>query len=394
MTGCESQIKDTLLGKFAEVFKTTDGVRVFFAPGRVNLIGEHVDYNGGYVLPCALSLGTYAAVRLRDDETVNFYSINFPDDSIIARNINESQAKADAGFSNYPLSVIWALKQRGYKVNKGFDIVFYGDIPNGSGLSSSASIEVLTAYICNTLFDLKISNKELAGISKLAENDFVGVACGIMDQFVIVMGKENHAVYLNTGTMDFEYVPVDLKDNSLVVACSNKKRSLIDSKYNERRKECAEALRQLNTKQKISNLCDLSPEDFEHIKDAIVDRVIAKRAKHAVYENDRTLKACNALRGGNVHEFGQLMNQSHESLKFDYEVTGIELDTLVDAAIKQEGVIGSRMTGAGFGGCTISLVANSCVERFISNVGETYKDTIGYSADFFVAGIGGGPKEI
>ncbi|MBQ2092344.1 MAG: galactokinase [Clostridia bacterium] len=387
-------MKQKVLEAFKTAYGDTDGARVFFAPGRVNLIGEHTDYNGGHVFPCALTIGTYAAVRKRDDTKCRFYSANFPETGVVERDINDTENDETKGFTNYPLGVIYTLKFREYNIDKGLDIAYLGNIPNSSGLSSSASVEVLTGYFLKVLFDLDISNQDIALVGQEAENDFIGVSCGIMDQFIIAMGKKGHATFLDTATLDFKYVPVDLKGAKLVIACSNKKRGLADSKYNMRRMECEEAVADLSHIKQINHICDLNTFEFDQLKPYIKREVCRKRAAHAVYENQRTIKAKAALENGDIEYFGKLMNESHRSLRDDYEVTGKELDTLVETAWKQEGVIGSRMTGAGFGGCTVSIVKDDCVDSFIEMVGRIYEATIGYKADFYVVEIGDGPTEL
>ncbi len=384
-------MKEQLLQKFNEIFGTGGDIQVYFAPGRVNLIGEHTDYNGGHVFPCALTIGTYAAVRKREDKTLRFYSMNFEHLGVITSSIEGLTKKKEDDWANYPKGVIWALKQRGYVIEGGMDVLYYGNIPNASGLSSSASLEVLTGYILKELFGLKLYMIELALISQYAENKFIGVNCGIMDQFAVAMGKKDHAIFLDTSNLACEYAPVKLENARIVIASSNKKRGLGDSKYNERRSECEEALKELQAVVNIETLGDLSEEEFETHKKAIGAPLRIKRARHAVYENQRTIKAVKALKENNIAEFGKLMNASHVSLRDDYEVTGKELDTLVEAAWEQKGVIGSRMTGAGFGGCTVSIVENDSVEAFIDAVGRTYEEKIGYKADFYVVDIGNGP---
>ncbi len=386
--------KDIVLDAFKEVYKTLDNVRVFFAPGRVNLIGEHTDYNGGHVFPCALTIGTYAAVRLRDDDVCRFYSKNFPDAGIIERNTNETVKDESKSFTNYPLGMVAALKEKGFEIRRGFDVAYYGNIPNSSGLSSSASIEVLTGFFLKELFGLNISNLDIALLGQKCENEFIGVNCGIMDQFIIAMGKKDNATFLDTATLEYLYVPVKLDGYKIVIACSNKKRGLKDSKYNERRQECDTALADIKTVKSINTLGELTEEEFESLKSNIIDETCRKRAKHAVYENQRTIKAVTKLQEGDIEGFGQLMNESHDSLRDDYEVTGIELDTLVNAARKCQGVIGSRMTGAGFGGCTVSIVLDDCIDSFIDYVGKEYKEITQLDADFYVVEIGDGPLEI
>lgn len=394
-------MKDKLLEKFYEVFgREGEEPGVYFAPGRVNLIGEHTDYNGGHVFPCALTIGTYGVARKRNDSKLRFYSLNFKDKGVIESSIINLKPEKDADWTNYPKGIIWAFNEKNYTIPYGFDLLLFGNIPNGSGLSSSASVEVLTGFILrdfykeNKVFDA-ITNEELAIIGQFSENRFNGVNCGIMDQFSIAMGKKDNAIFLDTATLKFEYAPVKLDGMKLVIACSNKKRGLADSKYNERRSECEAALSELQKKKSnLNSLGELTEEEFEELKSQISDPIRVKRAKHAVYENQRTVKAVAALKENDIIEFGRLMNQSHESLSKDYEVTGIELDTLVEEAWKQDGVIGSRMTGAGFGGCTVSIVKDEAVDAFIKNVGEAYEKKIGYAADFYVVEIGDGPKRI
>lgn len=377
--------------KFAEVFGDAEGAEAFFAPGRVNLIGEHTDYNGGHVFPCALTIGTYAVARKREDNKLRFYSMNFERLGIIESSLDNLEPDKEAGWTNYPKGVIWAFGEKGYKINCGFDILLNGNIPNGSGLSSSASVEVVTGYILSEMLGLGVSNQELALIGQFSENNFNGVNCGIMDQFAIAMGKKDNAIFLDTSDLSFEYAPIKLDGAKIVISCSNKKRGLGDSKYNERRTECEEALKAIQSGMGINSLGDLDEEQFEQVKSVIKDEDRRKRAKHAVYENQRTIKAVSALKNNDIELFGKLMNESHVSLHDDYEVTGEELDTLVEEAWKVDGVIGSRMTGAGFGGCTVSIVKDEAVGTFIENVGKAYKDRIGYAADFYVVEIGSGP---
>ena len=384
-------MKDIIIKKFAEVFGSEDGAEAFFAPGRVNLIGEHTDYNGGHVFPCALTIGTYAVARKREDRKLRFYSMNFERLGIIESSLDDLKPSKEAGWTNYPKGVIWAFGEKGYKISCGFDILLNGNIPNGSGLSSSASVEVVTGYILSEMLGLDIPNQELAIIGQFSENNFNGVNCGIMDQFAIAMGKKDNAIFLDTSDLSFEYAPIKLEGAKIVISCSNKKRGLGDSKYNERRAECEEALGEIQSGMGINTLGDLDEEQFEKVKMAIKDEDRRKRAKHAVYENQRTIKAVNALKNNDIELFGKLMNESHVSLRDDYEVTGEELDTLVEEAWKVDGVIGSRMTGAGFGGCTVSIVKDEAVDTFIENVGKSYKEKIGYAADFYVVEIGHGP---
>ncbi len=387
-------MKQQLTQKFEKVFGDAEDTKVYFAPGRVNLIGEHTDYNGGHVFPCALTIGTYAVARKNSDGVMRFYSMNFEKMGVVTVPAKDFANNPTDDWCNYPKGVMWAFSQKGYEITSGLDILYFGNIPNGSGLSSSASIEVLTGFILMDLFGFDVDMIQNALFCQYSENQFNGVNCGIMDQFAIAMGKKDHAIFLDTADLSYEYAPISLEGAKLVIACSNKKRGLGDSKYNERRSQCEEALADLRRVVDIKNLGDLTEEQFEQYRSAIKDPVCAVRAKHAVYENQRTIKAVAALKAGDIQTFGQLMNASHVSLRDDYEVTGVELDTLVETAWEQEGVIGSRMTGAGFGGCTVSIVRDEAVDSFIKNVGDAYKEKIGYAADFYVVRIGDGPRVI
>jgi galactokinase len=384
-------MKKELLQKFEELFGMDGEYQAYFAPGRVNLIGEHTDYNGGHVFPCALTIGTYAVARKRSDHKLRFYSLNFEGLGIIESSVLNLVNKKEDNWANYPKGVIWALQSKGYLIESGMDVLYFGNIPNASGLSSSASLEVLTGFILMKLFGLEISFTELALFSQFAENKFIGVNCGIMDQFAIAMGKINNAIFLDTADLSYEYAPLELGGAKIVIMNTNKKRGLGDSKYNERRSECETALADLQKVVPIKSLGELTEEEFEAHKSAILNPVHARRAMHAVYENQRTIKAVEALKNKDISLFGKLMNASHVSLQYDYEVTGEELDTVVEAALKQEGVIGARMTGAGFGGCAVSIVKEASVENFIQNVGKEYKEKIGYEATFYVVEIGNGP---
>jgi len=379
--------------KFQEVFGSP-AEKHFFAPGRVNLIGEHTDYNGGNVFPCAIDKGTYGLVKKRNDRKFRMYSENFANLGVMEFTLDELTNDKKHDWANYPKGVIKMFLEAGQKIDSGFDILFSGNIPNGAGLSSSASIEMLTAIVLKDLFHLSIDPVEMAQLGKKTENLFIGVNSGIMDQFAVAMGKKDNAILLDCNTLKYDYVPVVLKDEVIVIANTNKRRGLADSKYNERRAECDEALAELQTKLPIKALGELSIEQFEANKDLIKSPIRQKRAKHAVYENQRTLKAQKELSAGNLAEFGKLMNQSHISLRDDYEVTGVELDTLAALAWEQPGVVGSRMTGAGFGGCTVSIVKKDKVDNFIKNVGEAYKNKIGYAADFYIASVSDGAKKL
>lgn len=387
-------MKKHLILKFNEIFGKSSEIQVFFAPGRVNLIGEHIDYSGGYVFPCAITMGTYGAVRKNNDRTLRFYSMNFEDKGMITADVDQLTYQKKDDWANYPKSVIWAIKNKGYEIEQGMDILYYGTIPNQAGLSSSASIEVLTGFIVKEIFHLDFDSEELALISQYAENDFIGVNCGIMDQFAIAEGKKDSALFLDTDRLSYEYVPIGLRGKKIVIANSNRKRCLGDSKYNDRRQECEDALLSLQKVLDIQSLCELNEDQFDEVQYAIKNPVSRKRARHAVYENQRTIRAVEALKANDLELFGQLMNESHRSLRDDYEVTGVELDTLVSSAWKQDGVLGSRMTGAGFGGCTISLVESSKVDSFIERTSMEYEKTIGYPADFYIVEVGNGPVRL
>lgn len=387
-------IWENVLAKFKELFGDEGEIGVYFAPGRVNMIGEHTDYNGGHVFPCALTIGTYGVARKRADRKFRFFSMNFEQRGIIESSLDDLTPSKAAGWTNYPKGVMWAFGEKGMPVECGMDLVLFGNIPNGSGLSSSASVEVLTGYILRDMYGFDVTNQDLALIGQFSENNYNGVNCGIMDQFAIAMGKAGHAIFLDTATLEYEYAPIKLENAKIVIACSNKKRGLGDSKYNERRSECETALAEIQTVKDIKSLGELTEEEFEAVKENVKSDVRIQRAKHAVYENQRTVKAVDALQNNDVTLFGELMNASHVSLRDDYEVTGIELDTLVEEAWKVEGVIGSRMTGAGFGGCTVSIVKDEAVDSFIELVGKAYEAKIGYAADFYVVEIGDGPQRI
>ncbi|MDR1664593.1 MAG: galactokinase [Clostridiales bacterium] len=377
---------------FARAFGDTgEGLRFFYAPGRVNLIGEHLDYNGGYVFPCALNLGIYSAARKRGDSLIRLASGNMePKVTVDSAHIFYDTKD---GWANYPKAVIHELLRMGYTPG-GFDLYVWGDMPNNAGLSSSAAIELLTCAVSDRLFDLGVGSIERAKLCQRAENGFVGVNCGIMDQFASGMGKKDNAILLDCSTLEYQYVPLKLGDYRLIISNTNKKRGLTDSKYNERREECERALHDLQKVCDIKNLCDLSADDFEKYKNAIGDSVACNRAAHAVYENARTKAAVKALNTGNLREFGKLMNLSHVSLRDLYGVSCTELDVLAEAAWNVEGVLGSRMTGAGFGGCTVSVVHKDAADSFIKNVGETYKTRTGLTADFYIAETGDGAGEI
>lgn len=387
-------MKETVLKKFEELYGDTQGVNVYFAPGRVNLIGEHTDYNGGHVFPCALTIGTYAAVRKRADRKLNFYSMNFEELGVIESSLDDLMPSDQAGWTNYPKGVMWAFAGKGMVMDCGLDIVLNGNIPNGSGLSSSASLEVLTGYLLKDLYGFDVTNIDLAKIGQYSENNFNGMNCGIMDQFASAMGKKDNAIFLDTADLSYEYAPLALNGAKIVVTNSNVKHSLVNSAYNERRSECEKALEELQTVVDIKGLGDLTEEQYEANKSAIKDEVRVRRAKHAVYENQRTIRAVEALKNNDLKLFGELMNASHVSLRDDYEVSCEEIDVLVEEAWKIDGVIGSRITGGGFGGCTVSIVRDEAVDVFKEKVGAAYQERVGKTADFYVVEIGDGPSQI
>ena len=386
---------EKLMETFQNLFGADGDIRTYFAPGRVNLIGEHTDYNGGHVFPCALTLGTYAVARKRDDRVLRFYSENFASLGVIETSLDDLVPDEKADWTNYPKGVMWTFEKRGYKLPQGMDIAIYGDIPNGSGLSSSASLEVLTGIVLKDMFGFdEITMPEIAQIGQYSENNFNGCNCGIMDQFASAMGKKDNAIFLDTNTLEYEYAPVVLPDAKIVITNSKVKHSLVDSAYNDRRSECETALEELKSEMPIVTLGDLTEAEFEAHKDTIKDPVRQLRAKHAVYENQRTIRAVAALKANNIEEFGKLMNESHISLKNDYEVSCEEIDILVDLAWEIPGVIGSRITGGGFGGCTVSIVKNDAVDTFIKKVGNGYKEQTGNTAEFYVVEVGDGAHRL
>ena len=387
-------MEEEVLKKFGELYGDTQGVNVYFAPGRVNLIGEHTDYNGGHVFPCALTIGTYVAARKRTDRKLTFYSMNFDRLGVIEGSLDDLTPAKEAEWTNYPKGVMWAFAGRGMEMDRGLDIVLYGNIPNGSGLSSSASLEVVTGYMLKDLYGFDVSNVELAKIGQYSENNFNGMNCGIMDQFASAMGKKDNAIFLDTADLSYEYAPLVLNGAKIVVTNSNVKHSLVNSAYNERRSECEKALEELQTVVDIKGLGDLTEEQFEAHKGAIKNEVRVKRAKHAVYENQRTIRAVEALKNNDLKLFGELMNASHVSLRDDYAVSCEEIDVLVEEAWKVDGVIGSRITGGGFGGCTVSIVRDEAVDTFKDKVGAAYIERVGKTADFYVVEIGDGPRRL
>lgn len=387
-------IQQDVLLKFKELFGDEGDIRVYFAPGRVNLIGEHTDYNGGHVFPCALTIGTYMAVRKRDDRKLNFYSMNFDELGILEHSLDDLTAKEDGEWTNYPKGVIWAFDGRGMKLDKGLDVVIYGNIPNGSGLSSSASLEVVTGYMLTDMYGFEVSNKDIALIGQYSENNFNGCNCGIMDQFASAMGKENNAIFLDCNTLDYEYAPIVLDGAKIVVTNSMVKHSLVTSAYNDRRRESAQALKDLQQVCGISSLGELTEEEFDKFATSIKDVVDRARAKHAVYENQRTIKAVEALKNNDIETFGKLMNASHVSLRDDYETSCEEVDVLVEEAWKIDGVIGSRITGGGFGGCTVSIVKDEAIDEFKERLTKVYQEKVNKTPEFYVVSIGNGPSRL
>ncbi len=387
-------MKEKVLKKFEELFGGLDGVNVYFSPGRVNMIGEHTDYNGGHVFPCALTIGTYMAVKKREDRKLRFYSMNFEQLGVMESSLDGITPEDAAEWTNYPKGVMWAFAGRGFTMDCGLDMVIYGNIPAGSGLSSSASLEVVTGYMLKDMYGFDVSNVDIALIGQYSENNFNGMNCGIMDQFASAMGKKDNAIFLDTSDLSYEYAPLVLDGAKILITNSNVKHKLVDSKYNERRTECETALKELQEVIGIKTLGDLTEEQFETYKSAIKDEVRLRRAKHAVYENQRTIRAVEALKNKDVELFGRLMNASHVSLRDDYEVSCEECDILAEEAWKIDGVIGSRITGGGFGGCTVSIVKEEAIDDFIEKVGTVYEKRTGKKADFYTVDIGAGPSRL
>ncbi|MED4302559.1 galactokinase [Bacillus licheniformis] len=383
-----------LSNDFRSIFKTEKTPRTFFAPGRINLIGEHTDYNGGHVFPASISFGTYALGVKRDDQMIRFYSKNFPDEGIIECSLSDLAFDQSDGWANYPKGMFLLTKAAGHQIVHGADILYYGNIPHGAGLSSSASIELATGVLLKGLYDLQTDTISMVKLGQKVENEYIGVGSGIMDQFAIGMGKKDHAILLDCRTLDYTYAPFVLKEHDVIIINTNKQRTLAGSKYNERRTQCEEALGDLQQELSIASLGELTMEGFEAHQHLIRNEINQKRAKHAVYENARTLKALEKLREGDLAGFGKLMNESHLSLRDDYEVTGLELDAIVQAAWEQDGVLGARMTGAGFGGCAIAIVEKDRTDSFKERVNAVYRETVGYDAAFYTAAIGDGAKEI
>lgn len=373
----------------------SDASNYFFSPGRINLIGEHTDYNGGHVFPAAISLGTYAAVSKRNDRELHFFSANYPENGEIVVQLSKLAFDKKDGWTNYAKGMLELIKaQTGVNYEFGLNVYVKGDLPSASGLSSSASMELLVGVIARTMYDIEIAQLDLVKLGQKVENDFIGVNSGIMDQFAVGMGEKDQAIFLDTNTLEYMLYPIELQDMSIVIMNTNKPRDLISGKYNERRAECDEALRRLQRVVELSSLAELSAEQFDEYCYAIGNETLIKRARHAVLENERTLRAGAAMAANDLEKFGRLMNASHTSLEFDYEVTGIELDTLVHSAWTQTGVLGARMTGAGFGGCAIALVENDAIENLKENVGAKYHEVTGFTASFYITEIGGGPREL
>ena len=388
---------ETVISNLKKAFEDTFGASaelVCFAPGRVNLIGEHIDYNGGHVFPCALTLGTYGAARRRADRTVRMASANFPEAGVTAVSLDDLVYRKEDGWTNYVKGVIWAFAKNGYACESGFDFMVSGTIPNKSGLSSSASLEVLTGETMMEMFSFDNDQIHNALFGQQAENQFVGMNCGIMDQFASAMGKKDKAIFLDTSTLAYSYAPVVLKDAELLIVNTNKPHELTDSAYNERRSQCEEALAILQKAKPVRALCDLTPDDFDEVKSLLTDDVLLRRARHAVTENARTVAAVKALDAGDLEQFGKLMNASHVSLRDDFEVSCRELDILAEEAWKVPGTIGARMTGGGFGGCTVNIVKSGAVPEFIRRVGNAYREKVGYEASFYRAAIGDGPHRV
>lgn len=384
---------EELLNRFEEVFgyKTEN---LYFSPGRINLIGEHTDYNGGKVFPCAITMGTYGVVAPRKDKMIHAYSDNLPDLGIMEFSLENIAFEKESNWTNYIKGMLLYIQEMTEELPHGFDIFIFGTIPNGASLSSSASLEVLTGVVSNDLYGLDLSGETLAKLGMRVENEFLNLNSGIMDQFIIANAEKGHALLLDTNTLEYEQIPVDLPDHKIVIMNSLTRRELVDSEYNVRREQCESAVEMLQGVVSISTLGELSESEFEEYKYAITDPIIERRAKHAVYENKRTEKAAEALVDGELDIFGQLMNESHISLHEDYEVTVKETDFLVRSAWNQEGVVGARMTGGGFGGCCIAIVENDSVEDFIKNVGVEYENEIGHAAEFYIAETENGAQKI
>ncbi|MDF7672663.1 galactokinase [Lactobacillus sp. ESL0701] len=383
--------KEELKAKFTKIYHEVPS-SCYFSPGRINLIGEHTDYNGGHVFPCAITLGIYGAVSSRNDQKFHFYSSSFEELGIIEVDLDDLHFVKSDSWTNYAKGMLHFLLTENAQISHGLNIYIDGNIPDGAGLSSSAALEMLIGVILNDQFNLNFSALDLVKMGVATENDFVGVNSGIMDQFAVAMSKKNQAILLDTNTLVYNMVPLNLQDNVIVIMNTNKRRELADSKYNERRSECEQALRDLQKELKINSLGELDSETLDQYSSLLSSETLLKRARHAVWENERTLRAEQALQKGDLEQFGRLINASHVSLQDDYEVTGKELDTLVHAAWQQPGVLGARMTGAGFGGCAIALVNKKDVAAFEQNVGTIYERVVGYEPSFYLAETSDGAK--
>lgn len=384
--------KESLLKEFKEIFGY-EGERVFFSPGRINLIGEHTDYNGGKVFPCAITMGTYGVVKKRTDKEVHAFSGNFKEVGELSFHLDDLVYKKEDTWTNYLKGMLKYIQEETGNFSYGFDLYVYGTIPNGASLSSSASLELLVGVIAKELYELSLPKIELVKMGMRTENEFLGLNSGILDQFAVGMAQVGHAMLLDTNTLEYEQVPVDLPDHKIVIMNSMTRRELVDSEYNVRREQCEQALEQLQSKVSVHSLGELSVEEFDKYQHVIDDSVLKRRAKHAVYENVRTEKAAEALKAGDLTQFGEYMNESHLSLHEDYEVTVKETDLLPKLAWKQEGVVGARMTGGGFGGCCIAIVENEAVDSFTDQVGKQFEEEIGHSAEFYIAETADGTKE-
>lgn len=384
-------MKKQLIDQFMEVFGESEGAKVYFAPGRVNLIGEHTDYNGGHVFPCAITLGTYAVARRREDSLIRMYSLNYPDKGIVTVSVDDLEYRMDDAWANYPKGMIRTCIKKGCQISCGLDLFYYGDIPKGLGIGSSASVSVVTGLILKDLMGLTDINMiDIALFAQLSENEYMGMNCGVMDPFASAMGRKDHAIFLDTSDLSYIYAPLELPHEKIVITNSKKSRVAVDERYQERRSQCELALEELQTVISIDDLGELTPEVFREVQEMIKSPVRIRRVRHAVSENQRTIQAVKALEQGDVEEFGRLMNESHRSLKEDYEVCCPELNLLVEEAWKIEGVLGSRMMGAGFGGCTVSIVKDSAVNEFIDKVGTVYKEHTGIQPEFYVVEVGNG----
>ncbi len=388
-------MKQRMIGKFEEIYGKGGEVSVYFAPGRANLIGEHTDYNGGHIFACTLTAGTYVAARRRPDNRFRFCSLNYPESGVLDRAGDELDYRAEDDWGNYPKGVIRTFIAKGYSVEGGLDLLYYGEIPKGLGIGSSASINVATGLILRDLMGLEnVTKVDIALFSALAEGEYMKNGGGILDPFTVAMGKKDHAILLDTSDFSYSYAPLDLPHEKMIITNSGKAREGLVERTLERRRECDQALRELQRVISINNLCELTAEVFEQVQEMIKSPVRVRRARHVVTENQRTRQAVEAMKRGDIREFGQLMNASHLSLKEDHEVSCEELDVLVEEAWELDGVIGSRMMGAGYGGCTISIVEEDSVSEFIEKVGKNYTRRTGRRAEFYVVESGDGATRL